>query len=140
MDRAYHLAKKAGQEGEVPIGACVLDGDQWIGEGWNQMIQNHDPSAHAEIQALRMAALAKENYRLPGCILVVTLEPCLMCYQAARHARIATIIYGASDPKVGVFSKGLHTALPGNHVVLGEGPVDALRCGALLSDFFKARR
>jgi len=141
MDHAYQLAQRALYEQEVPIGACVLDEHgRMIGEGWNQVIQCHDPTAHAEIQALRKAAAHQQNYRLTRCTLVVTLEPCLMCYQAAVHARISTIIYGAEDTKVGVRSNDSVLQLPFNHKIVWEGPTDADRCGNLLRFFFQERR
>ena len=130
MRRAIELAKKAQHEGEVPIGALVvLDGDV-VGEGWNRPIAAADPTAHAEIQAMRAAAKKLGNYRLTGAQLYVTLEPCDMCIGAMFHARIARAVYGANDPK--------KLALK-NQVVL-QGGVLAAECGSLLSAFFAAKR
>ena len=130
MRRALELARRAEEEGEVPIGAVVVSGGSIIGEGWNRPIAGSDPTAHAEIQALRAAAQASKNYRLTGATLYVTLEPCDMCVGAMFHARIARAVYGATDPKKLVLK---------NPVVL-QGGVLAPECGALLSTFFAARR
>ena len=130
MRRALDLARHAQSEGEVPIGAVVVLDGEIIGEGWNRPIAASDPTAHAEIQALRAAALALKNYRLTGASLYVTLEPCDMCVGAMFHARIARAVYGAQDPKKLVLK---------NQLVL-QGGVLAAECGALLSDFFAARR
>jgi tRNA(adenine34) deaminase len=130
MRRALELARRAEEEGEVPIGALVaLDGEV-IGEGWNRPIAAQDPTAHAEIQAMRRAAEKLRNYRLTGATLYVTLEPCDMCVGAMFHARVARAVYGATDPK---------KLLLKNQVKL-EGGVLAAECGALLSRFFAARR
>ena len=99
MKRALELAVRAQEQGEVPVGAVVVDNDEIIGEGWNQPIAQSDPTAHAEIQALREASLADSNYRLSGKTLFVTLEPCIMCAGAIIHARISRVIFGAHDPK-----------------------------------------
>jgi tRNA(adenine34) deaminase len=130
MRRALELARRAQEEGEVPIGALVVHDGKIVGEGWNRPIAASDPTAHAEIQALRAAALALKNYRLTGASLYVTLEPCDMCVGAMFHARIARAVYGAQDPKKLVLK---------NQVVL-QGGVLAAECGALLSGFFAARR
>jgi tRNA(adenine34) deaminase len=130
MRRALELAKRAQQEGEVPIGAVLVIQNKIVGEGWNRPIAASDPTAHAEIQALRLAALSQKNYRLTGATLYVTLEPCDMCIGAMFHARIARAVFGATDPKKLVLK---------NQVVL-EGGVLAEECGALLSTFFAARR
>ena len=142
MQVALELAREAASHDEVPVGAVVVKDGQIIGRGYNQPISRHDPSAHAEVMALRDAALHLGNYRLPGCALYVTLEPCLMCCGAIMHARIARLVFGASDPKTGaagsvmdVFSE---TSL--NHHTTASGGVMAQECGALLSDFFVARR
>jgi len=130
MRRALELARRAEREGEVPIGAVVaLNGDV-IGEGWNRPIAAVDPTAHAEIQALRAAAKKLGNYRLTGAELYVTLEPCDMCVGAMFHARIARCLYGATDPKKLVLK---------NQVAI-EGGVLAEECGDLLTRFFAARR
>ena len=130
MRRALELAKRAGKEGEVPIGALVVLDDEIVGEGWNRPIAASDPTAHAEIQAMRAAAARLKNYRLTGATLYVTLEPCDMCVGAMFHARIARAVYGATDPKKLVLK---------NKVAI-EGGVLASECGALLSGFFAARR
>ena len=130
MRRALELARRAEEEGEVPIGAVVVIDERIVGEGWNRPIAACDPTAHAEIQALRSAALAQKNYRLTGATLYVTLEPCDMCVGAMFHARIARAVFGATDPKKQVLK---------NQVVL-QGGVLAAECGALLSNFFVARR
>jgi tRNA(adenine34) deaminase len=130
MRRALELARRAHEEDEVPIGAVVVLDNSIIGEGWNRPIAASDPTAHAEIQAMRAAAAKLGNYRLTGATLYVTLEPCIMCVGAMFHARIARAVYGATDPKKLVLK---------NQVVL-QGGVLAAECGALLSTFFAARR
>ena len=130
MQRALELAKRAEQEGEVPIGAVVVFQDQILGEGWNRPIAAQDPTAHAEIQAMRAAAAKTGNYRLTGATLYVTLEPCDMCVGAMFHARIARTVYGAKDPKKLVLK---------NPVKI-EGGVLAEECGAILSKFFASKR
>ena len=130
MRRALDLAQRAQAEGEVPIGCVVVLDGKIVGEGWNRPIASSDPTAHAEIQAMRAAAQAQKNYRLPGAILYVTLEPCDMCVGAMFHARIARTVFGATDPKKKVLKPQL---------VL-EGGLLAEECGALLSGFFAARR
>jgi len=130
MRRALELARRAQEEGEVPVGAVVVLNETVLGEGWNRPIAASDPTAHAEIQAMRAAAAALSNYRLTGATLYVTLEPCDMCIGAMFHARIARVVFGATDPKKLVLK---------NQVAL-EGGVLAAECGALLSRFFAARR
>ena len=130
MRRALELARRAGEEGEVPIGAVVALGGDIVGEGWNRPIAAVDPTAHAEIQAMRAAAKKLGNYRPTGAELYVTLEPCDMCVGAMFHARIARCVYGATDPKKQVLK---------NQVAL-QGGVLAQDCGALLTRFFAARR
>src|SRR5918999_5380520 len=130
MRRALELARRAEEEGEVPIGAVVVIDDRIVGEGWNRPIAASDPTAHAEIQALRSGALAQKNYRLTGATLYVTLEPCDMCVGAMFHARIARAVFGATDPKKQVLK---------NQVVL-KGGVLAAECGSILSNFFTAKR
>ena len=130
MRRALELARRAQDEGEVPIGALVALEGKVIGEGWNRPIAALDPTAHAEIQALRAAALSVKNYRLTGATLYVTLEPCDMCVGAMFHARIARAVFGATDPK----------KLQLKNQVKIEGGVLAAECGALLSGFFAAKR
>jgi len=130
MRRALELAQRAANEGEVPIGALVVLDEQVLGEGWNRPIAAHDPTAHAEIQALRAAGAKAGNYRLTGATLYVTLEPCDMCVGAMFHARIARAVYGATDPKKQVLK---------NQVAL-QGGVLAAECGSILSKFFAAKR
>jgi tRNA(adenine34) deaminase len=130
MRRALELALRAQSEGEVPIGCVVVLQNEIVGEGWNRPIAAADPTAHAEIEAMRAAARKLGNYRLTGARLYVTLEPCDMCVGAMFHARIARAVYGATDPKKLVLK---------NQVVL-QGGVLAEECGALLSKFFAAKR
>ena len=130
MARALELARRAEDEGEVPVGAIVVLENRVLGEGWNRPISACDPTAHAEIQAMRRAAEELKNYRLTGATLYVTLEPCDMCVGAMFHARIARTVYGATDPKKLVLK---------NQVKI-EGGVLAAQCGAVLSRFFAARR
>ncbi|MBK1620433.1 tRNA adenosine(34) deaminase TadA [Lamprobacter modestohalophilus] len=143
MQRALELAERASEEGEVPVGALVVRDGEILGEGWNQPIASHDPTAHAEIQALRAAARFAENYRLPGADLYVTLEPCPMCASAIVHARIRHLIYGASDPKGGACGS-VFDLLPSdgrfNHRTLCTGGVLADDSSELLRAFFRARR
>lgn len=143
MREALSLAREAAACGEVPVGAVVVDPlGEIIGRGFNQPIGRCDPSAHAEILALRKAAERLENYRLPGCTLYVTLEPCAMCAGAMLHARLARVVFGAADPKTGasgsVIDLFAETRL--NHHTEISGGVMAQECGALLSEFFAIRR
>lgn len=142
MREALFLAEQAAQVGEVPVGAVVVKDGQIIGRGSNAPISGHDPSAHAEIAALRDAAQRVGNYRLVGCELFVTLEPCVMCVGAMFHARIARVVYGATDPKTGAAGSvfNLFTESRLNHHARVEGGVLAMECGKVLSDFFAARR
>jgi tRNA(adenine34) deaminase len=130
MRRALDLARRAEEEGEVPVGSVVVLENKILGEGWNRPISACDPTAHAEIQALRGAAQAVKNYRLTGATLYVTLEPCDMCIGAMFHARIARVVYGATDPKKLVLK----------NKVEASGGVLAKECGELLSSFFAAKR
>lgn len=142
MRRAMELAKQGAEAGEVPVGAVLVLDDQVIGEGFNKSIVNHDPSAHAEMQALRAGAQFLNNYRLLNTTLYVTLEPCMMCAGAMVHARIKRLAYGAHDPKAGVIVSQLQLLDQPflNHRVAYEGGVLAEECGALLSAFFRSRR
>ena len=142
MRLALELARQAEQKGEVPVGAIVVKKGEIIGRGSNAPISSHNPTAHAEMQALREAALHEKNYRLPGCELFVTLEPCVMCAGAMFHARIARVVYGASDPKTGAAGSvlNLFTSPQLNHHARIEGGVMAEECSAVLSNFFAARR
>lgn len=142
MQRAIELAERAREEGEVPVGAVVVRDGNLIGEGWNRPIAAQDASAHAEIQAIRAAGAALGNYRLGGCTLYVTLEPCAMCAGAMVHARVERLVFGAPDPKTGaagsVFDIVRTPAL--NHQLLVESGVMGEACGELLREFFRARR
>ena len=142
MRAALEQARAAGAVDEVPVGAVVVCGGEIVGRGFNQPIGRHDPTAHAEIMALRDAATRLGNYRLPGCELYVTLEPCVMCSGAIMHARIARVVYGARDPKTGVAGSVLDLfAEPRlNHHATIEGGLLADDCGRMLSSFFAARR
>ena len=142
MRRALELAQRAREEGEVPVGAVLVRDGHALGEGWNGPIGSNDPTAHAEIGALRDAAGRVGNYRLPGTTLYVTLEPCVMCAGAIIHARVARVVYGAPDPKGGAAGSVfeiLGTARL-NHQVICEGGVLGAECGGMLRDFFVARR
>ena len=142
MRAALALAREAATLDEVPVGAVVVADGEIVGRGFNQPIGRHDPTAHAEIMALRAAAARLGNYRLPGATLYVTLEPCAMCAGAMMHARIGRVVYGARDPKTG--AAGSVVDLFGearlNHHADIEGGVLAGECGELLSAFFAARR
>ena len=142
MRAALEQARQAGACDEVPVGAVVVLDGEIVGRGFNQPIGRHDPTAHAEIMALRGAATRLGNYRLPGCALYVTLEPCVMCSGAIMHARIARVVYGARDPKTGVAGSVLDLfAEPRlNHHATIEGGLLADDCGRMLSSFFAARR
>jgi len=142
MQAAYQQALLAWNEGEVPVGAVVVKDGVIIASGYNRPIGKHDPTAHAEIMALRAAAELIGNYRLPGCELYVTLEPCMMCAGAMMHARLARVIYAASDPKTGVAGSLLNVFEHGqlNHHTQVTGGVFADECGSLLRDFFAHRR
>ncbi len=142
MRIAIALANEAASLDEVPVGAIVVKEGQIIGKGRNAPISLNDPTAHAEIQAMREAAQHLGNYRLVGCTLYVTLEPCAMCSGAIQHARIARLVYGASDPKTGCCGSVVNLMAEqklNHHCVVSHG-VLADECGALLSDFFRQRR
>lgn len=142
MRHALGLARRAEEQGEVPVGAVIVKDNHLLAEGWNQPIGQHDPTAHAEVMALRKAGLGVENYRLTGATLYVTLEPCVMCAGAIMHARLARVVYGAADPKTGVAGSVLNL-FQGSHVyhdVTVDGGVLAEECGELLRDFFRRRR
>ncbi len=142
MQQALALAARAGEAGEVPVGAVLVADDSLLAGGWNQPIAGHDPTAHAEVMCLRAAGQVLGNYRLTGTTLYVTLEPCLMCVGAIVHARVARLVFGAFDPKSGAVSSLCHGfELPGlNHRVAASGGVLAEPCGALLREFFSNRR
>ena len=142
MLAALLLARQAAQHGEVPVGAVVVRDNQVVGRGFNQPIGRHDPTAHAEIMALRDAALTLGNYRLPGCTLVVTVEPCTMCAGALVHARIERLIFGAKEPKAGAVCSSARVLdnLGLNHkVTVIEGVLEK-ECKALMAGFFQGRR
>ena len=142
MRRALELGRRGAGEGEVPVGAVVVAGGEVAGEGWNRPVAAHDPTAHAEVQALRAAAAALGNYRIAGATLYVTLEPCAMCVGAMFHARIARVVFGAADPKTGACGSvvNLFAETRLNHHAQVEGGVLAEECGALLREFFASRR
>ena len=142
MRAAIELAREAGANDEVPVGAVVVLNGEIVGRGFNQPIGRHDPSAHAEIMALRDAGARLGNYLLPGCELYVTLEPCAMCAGAIMHSRIARVVYGAADPKTGVAGSvvDLFAEPRLNHHATIERGVLGDECGRMLSSFFAARR
>ncbi|WP_425430210.1 tRNA adenosine(34) deaminase TadA [Cedecea neteri] len=142
MRHALTLAQRAWDEGEVPVGAVLVHNNQVIGEGWNRPIGRHDPTAHAEIMALRQGGLVLQNYRLLDTTLYVTLEPCVMCAGAMVHSRIGRLVFGARDAKTGAIGSLMDVlGHPGmNHQVQVSEGVLASECSAMLSDFFRARR
>ena len=142
MRRALELARRAATEGEVPVGAVVVAGGAIIGEGWNGPISARDPTAHAEIRALRAAAAALGNYRIAGATLYVTLEPCAMCVGAMFHARVERVVFAAADAKTGACGSVINLFADArlNHHARVEGGVLAQECAGLLRDFFAARR
>ncbi|MGO4502780.1 MULTISPECIES: tRNA adenosine(34) deaminase TadA [unclassified Dyella] len=143
MRRALQLAAHARDaENEVPVGAVLVQGDEIIGLGWNRNITLNDPSAHAEIMALRAAGEKLSNYRMPGATLYVTLEPCAMCSMALVHARIGRVVYGATDPKTGAAGSVFDTLISDrhNHRIAVEGGLLADDSSTMLREFFRARR
>ena len=142
MAEALALARGAQARGEVPVGAIVVKDGTIVGRGGNAPVADNDPTAHAEIAALREAGRALGNYRLPGCELYVTLEPCAMCAGAILHARIGRLVFGARDPKTGACGSVIDLFADHrlNHHATVRGGVRADECGKLLSDFFAARR
>ncbi|TVR59639.1 MAG: tRNA adenosine(34) deaminase TadA [Candidatus Competibacteraceae bacterium] len=142
MRQALALARRAAAAGEVPVGAVLVVGDEALGEGWNQPIGACDPTAHAEIVALRAAAARIGNYRLPGSTLYVTLEPCPMCAGAMVHARVARVVFGAADPRAGAAGTAFNLlqAAALNHRAEVTGGMLAEECGTLLREFFRTRR
>jgi tRNA(adenine34) deaminase len=142
MRYAIRLAKRAEQQGEVPVGAIVVKNNLCIAEGWNIPITSHDPTAHAEVVALRGAGVHVENYRLTDATLYVTLEPCVMCIGAISHARIKRLVFGAYDPKRGAVCNALSLTDASflNHKISWDGGVLETECSDMLRDFFKARR
>ena len=142
MERAYALAEAAARQGEVPVGALVVHDGVVLGEGWNRPIKSADPTAHAEVVALRAAAARLGNYRLSGATLYVTLEPCAMCSGAILHARLARVVFGAFDPRTGAAGSVLdvlNTSLL-NHRVAVTGGVLQEATALQLQQFFRARR
>jgi tRNA(adenine34) deaminase len=142
MQAALELAQEAWRDGEVPVGAVVVEDGEIVGRGYNQPISRNDPTAHAEVMALRDAGCRLGNYRLPGCELFVTIEPCSMCAGAILHARIARVVFGAADPKTGACGSvvNLFEELRLNHHATVEGGLLAEECGGLVSRFFAEKR
>ena len=142
MHRALELAKLAATVDEVPVGAVIVKDGLIVGEGYNQSIGNHDPTAHAEIVAMRQACATVGNYRLTGCDLYVTVEPCTMCVGAMVHARIKRIIFGTLEPRAGALQSQLQLLdkSPYNHSMECHGGLLADQCSALISNFFRDKR
>jgi tRNA(adenine34) deaminase len=142
MQEALEEARRAETEGEIPVGAIILINEKIVGRGRNHSVRSHDPTAHAEVLALRHAAHTMRNYRLPGSILVVTIEPCLMCVGALIHARVDEIVFGAADPKAGAVQSLFQMANDPqlNHQIAVTSGVLADECGGLLRAFFESRR
>jgi len=141
MELALEEARKAQRSDEVPVGAVVVKDNVIIGRGQNQTISSHDPTAHAEISAIREACLFEHNYRLPDCDLYVTLEPCVMCLGAAVHARIKRLFFGALDPKSGALSSVMAFPLEKmNHRIKIKGGFLEAECGNILKEFFALKR
>ncbi|MEY4640467.1 MAG: hypothetical protein RLZZ227_461 [Pseudomonadota bacterium] len=143
MQQALALAQQGGASGEVPVGALIVLRDEVIGDGWNQPISSKDPTAHAEIVALREAATRLDNYRLPSATLYVTLEPCTMCVGAMIHARISRLVFGTTEPRSGAVCSHFRLLdVEGvyNHRVAWQQGVLAEECSHMLSEFFRTRR
>jgi len=142
MQYALDLAKKAAQLGEVPVGAVLVKNNQLIAEGWNQPISHNDPTAHAEIIAIRHAGKKMENYRLPDTTLYVTIEPCSMCAGAIIHARISRLVFGAPEPRAGAVGSANHLLQDKqlNHQVEITSGILAEQCSLVLKNFFRAKR
>jgi len=141
MCHALHLAERAAEQGEIPVGAVIIHGESCIAEGWNQSILDHDPTAHAEIVALRKAARYLKNYRLIDTTLYVTLEPCVMCAGAILQARVKRVVFGAYDEKAGAAGSRFDILRDTrhNHQVECVSQVLAEECGACLTDFFRQK-
>lgn len=142
MNMALDLAHRAECAGEVPVGAVLVSGNEVVGSGWNHPIQSNDPTSHAEICALREAACALGNYRLPGSVLYVTLEPCIMCVGAILTARVSRLVFGARDIRFGAVRSKFRLADSDllNHKIEVQEGLLAAECGAVLSTFFSTRR
>ena len=142
MQHAISLARRAQEEGEVPVGAVIVENNQIIGEGWNRPIRMVDPTAHAEISALRDAAARKQNYRIPGAVMYVTLEPCVMCAGAIFQARLGQVVFGTYDPKSGAAGSAINLFdnLTLNHHSQITGGILQQECTSLLQEFFRERR
>lgn len=142
MAEALKLAQRAAEAGEVPVGALLVRDNQLVGQGWNQPLGSCDPTAHAEIVALRDAARQLNNYRLPNTTLYVTIEPCTMCIGAMIHARVGRLVYGAEEPRAGAVVSQLRLTECShyNHKIEVVGGVMAQKCGELVSEFFRAKR
>jgi tRNA(adenine34) deaminase len=142
MQRALELASRAEFEGEVPVGAIIVYENKVIGEGWNRPIIDNDPTAHAEIMALRSAAKNINNYRLLDTTLYVTLEPCIMCSGAIIHSRVKRVVYGAQDPKAGAVESAFNILGTDclNHQVKVDNGVLATECSQILTEFFRKKR
>ena len=142
MHHAIQLAEKAAALGEVPVGAVLVKDGEMIAEGWNQPISQHDPTAHAEIMAMRQAARILQNYRLPDTTLYITIEPCSMCAGAIIHARIARVVFGANEPRFGAAGSANNLLQDPqlNHQVKLTSGVLAEECGVILKQFFRERR
>jgi len=142
MRHALTLAHKAAASGEVPVGAVLVKNDQLLSEGWNQPIMNHDPTAHAEIMAIRSAAESVKNYRLPDTTLYITIEPCSMCAGAIVHARISRVVFGASEPRAGAAGSVINLLQNDqfNHQTEVVSGILKDECGQVLKDFFRERR
>lgn len=142
MKKAIELAQEAYRIGEVPVGAIVVKGEEIVGRGWNQPISNNDPSAHAEVVAIRDAAAKLVNYRIPDTTLYVTIEPCTMCLGTIVHARIARVVFGATEPKAGVLCSHSNVLESGifNHSPDWAGGVCEAECSEIIQEFFRQRR
>lgn len=142
MREAFSLAQRAASQGEVPVGAIIVRNGQVVGQGFNQPVGSHDPSAHAEICALRDAGRTLENYRLPGCTLYVTIEPCTMCLGAMIHARITRLVFGTTEPRYGAVSSGQRLLENGvyNHELEVSSGILAEEAADLMKQFFRQRR
>ena len=142
MEKALELARKAEQAGEVPVGAVIVKDNQLIAEGWNQPITSHDATSHAEIMAMREAGKKLNNYRLINTVMYVTLEPCSMCVGAMIHARIAKVVYGASEPRTGALGSAINLldSMHHNHLFDVTAGVKSDESRAILQEFFRSKR